>query len=482
MQTTRTRANPDELRARFRAARRMPQMLEIQDQVRIALRQTSEAMDEEDGGDSNAELQALFVQLKALLDEVGARISRQAAVDDIERRMTGGTPLDNAGRDFQRQCCEFSIVRAIASQIGINVDAGREREISAEIMRRSDRNFAGIAVPIAALSIRVGDLTPAQLRTLERRDLISTTTPAGGPGGALIATVLDPTQFVDVLRPALAVRQLGARVISGLTSNLNLPRQTLAATATWFAESTAITSGQGEFDDVPLRPHHMGVITEVSRNMLQQSTPDIETLVRNDLAMVLARGVDAAAIQGAGDAVTPLGIIVDPLTGNIPAAPPTYDLLVDLTTLLATANALDGSLGWLANATTRGALLKLKDDYGRPYGLDVLFQGYPWVFTNLASGTGTEENPIVFGNFNDLVLAMWSELDLLVNPYDSAAYSKGNVLIRGAMTIDVQRRHPESFAWLSAGVITGLAAGGTTRTPSAPAAASRTRAPAPATS
>ena len=135
------------------------------------------------------------------------------------------------------------------------------------------------------------------------------------------------------------------------------------------------------FDDVPLRPRHMGAIVEVSRNMLQQSTPDIEAIVRNDLAQVLARGVDAAAIQGAGTAIEPLGIITDPLCGTLAAAAPDYDLLVDLTSLLATANALEGSLGWLANASrVRGALLKMKDLYNRPYGLEVLFQGFPYAF------------------------------------------------------------------------------------------------------
>ena len=76
--------------------------------------------------------------------------------------------------------------------------------------------------------------------------------------------------------------------------------------------------------------------------------------------------------------------------------------MVDLTSLLAAANALEGSLGWLANATVRGALLKIKDTMLRPYGLDVMFQGFPYVFSNLAAGTVTEENPIIFANWNDL--------------------------------------------------------------------------------
>jgi HK97 family phage major capsid protein len=461
MATTTSRVDPNELRNRFRAARRVPQLLEVRAAVAAAIRQTSDAMDGEEGGDSSAELNALFVQLKSLLEEIDGKLNRQATIDDLDRRTAGNALAASGDAQWDRQQQEFSITRAIAAQIGLQVDAGRERETSAELVRRSGRNFAGIAVPLAALSVRARDLSPAQLRSIERRDLISTTTPAGGPGGALIATVLDPTQFVDVLRPAMAVRQLGARVISDLTSNLNLPRQTIAAVAAWFAENTVITSTQEGFDDVALRPRHMGAIVEISRNMIQQSTPDVEAIVRNDLAQVLARGVDAAAIQGAGT-VDPLGIITDPLCGTLAAGAPDYDTLVDLTSLLATANALEGSLGWIANSTVRGALLKLKDTLQRPYGLDLLFQGFPYAFTNLASGTGTDENPIVFGNWNDLVIGMWSELDLLVNPYDSAAYSKGNVLIRGAMTIDIAKRHPESFAWMSAAITTGV--GDITRT------------------
>lgn len=457
-----TRA-PEELRAQFRRATRMPQMLEVRERTRVALRQTSDAMDDGDeGGDTNTELTGLFAQLKALLDEIDSRITRQATIDDLDRR-AAGNPLGTTGdTQWDRQQCEFSIVRAIGAAIGLQVDAGREREVSQELARRSGRSLEGIRVPLAALSVRARDASPAQLRALERRDLISTTTPAGGPGGALIATVLDNSQFVDILRPAMAVRQLGARVISDLTSNLNLPRQTQAATAAWFAENTAITSTQEAFDDVPLRPRHMGAIVEISRNMLLQTGGtgggDIEAIVRNDLAQVLARGVDAAAIQGAGTAIEPLGIVTDPLTGTIASAAPSYDGLVDLTSKLANANALEGSLGWLANATVRGALLKLLDLYGRPYGLDVLFQGYPYAFSNLAAGTVAVVNPIIFGNWNDLVIGMWDELSILVNPYDSAAYSKGNVLIRGAMTIDIAKRHPESFAWMSETITGGEAA------------------------
>jgi HK97 family phage major capsid protein len=108
------------------------------------------------------------------------------------------------------------------------------------------------------------------------------------------------TQYIDVLRPAMAVRQAGARVLSGLTSNLRLPRMTQSGTPGWFAENSPIPTTDETFDDITLTPHHDGAIVEVTRNMLQQSNPEVEAIVRNDLALKLANDVDRAALAGTG--------------------------------------------------------------------------------------------------------------------------------------------------------------------------------------
>jgi HK97 family phage major capsid protein len=444
--TTTTRASPDELRARFRRAARMPQMLEVRDAVRTAIRQTSEAMDE-DGGDASAELNALFSQLRGLLDEIDQRITRQATIDDLDRRAQGN-PLGGSGdAQWDRAQCEFSITRAIAAAANLpGVDAGRERETSAELARRSGRPFEGIPIPVRALSHNGAMRDSMGRRAVEQR-VISTTTPAGGPGSALVPLVLDPAQYIDVLRPAMVVRAMGARVLSDLRANLDLPRMSGATSYGWFAENSAIPTSDETFDRVSLRPHHAGAILEVSRNMLQQSTPDIEAIVRDDLAQVLARAVDSAALVGPSPStVEPLGIIYTPGVTAVTGGAPTYDLMVDISTAPALLNALMGSLGWVTNYTVRGELLKLVDGMQRPFGLDVLGQGYPFGFTNLAADA-TNTKPIIFGNWNDLIISFWSEIDLLVNPYGDAAFSKGNIQLRGAMTLDIALRHPESFAW-----------------------------------
>jgi HK97 family phage major capsid protein len=442
-----TRA-PEELRAAFRRATRMPQLLEVRERCRVAMRQTSDAMDDDgDGGDSNTELKALWTQLEALMSEISDKISRTATIDDLDRRARGEQVTGTGDAMWDRQCAEFSIVRAIAAQCGIQgVDAAREREVSQELARRSGRTFTGIPIPVRALSHN-GEMRSAMGRRAVEQRVISSTTPAAGPGGALIPLVLDPSAYIDVLRPAMVVRQLGARVLSDLRANLDLPRMSGATTYGWFAENSAIPTSDEAFDRVSLRPHHAGAILTVSRNMLQQSTPDVEGLIRDDLAQVLARAVDSAAIMGP-DASTlePLGVIYDTLVTKVAAAVMSYDLMVEISTAPAILNALTGRLGWVTNFATRGWLLLTKDLYGRPFGLDVMGQGYEFGFTNLAADA-TNPNPLVFGNWNDLIIGFWSEIDLLVNPYGDAAFSAGNVELRGTMTLDVGLRHPQSFAW-----------------------------------
>ena len=70
--------------------------------------------------------------------------------------------------------------------------------------------------------------------------------------------------------------------------------------------------------------------------------------------------------------------------------------------------------------------------------------GYPVSMTSLVPAS-----TIIFGNWADLLLGFWSELDILVNPYESTAYSKGNVQVRAMATCDVALRHAESFAYAS---------------------------------
>jgi HK97 family phage major capsid protein len=280
-----------------------------------------------EGGDLSADQATKFESFKTELAGVEKQIERQQLLDDAERRMQG-TPLHTSGdRRLDDELRRFSLVRAIASQVpdlAGRVDSGREREISAELSKRSGMNFQGVACPIEVFH-----------KPLEKRVITS----SGASAGDLIATELMSGQFIDTLRNALVIRRLGARVLSGLMGNVDIPKRATSSTAGWFAENSAIPPSDATFDKVSLTPKHVGAITEFSRNMLLQSSPDIEALVRDDFAQVLAEAVDLAAINGAGGN-EPTGLLQTAgLDTSVSMSTPTWADVLSLIELVELANA-----------------------------------------------------------------------------------------------------------------------------------------------
>lgn len=419
----------------------MPTIREMQTR-REAIRVEMRALhDTSPGGDLSAEAAARWATLETEADRLNHAERRQAMLDDLDRRAAGNPLAEGNDRHYETEIRAFNITRAIAGAAGLpGVDAGRERELSAEIARRSGRQFQGIAVPMAALETRV----------------FTTANPGGGPGSNLIQTDVMGGQTIDRLRAALVVRQAGATVLSGLVGNVAIPRIKADATGYWVAENAAITASDPQTDQVSLTPKHVGAITEFSRNMLLQSSPDIEQLIRGMLAQVLAQALDLAAIAGPGSGNAPLGILGTSGIGSVAmgtdGAAITFDKVADLMGAVADANAESGRLAFVTNTKVRRAVAKLKDSQNRPLGADAVFQQMPRLFSNnvpsnLVKGTsGTACSAMLYGNWSDLLIGLWSEIDVLVNPYESTAYAKGNVQVRAMTTADISVRHPASFA------------------------------------
>lgn len=407
--------------------------------ITAAMRELTENPDGE-GGDLSSEQEQRFDAHKAELQAVEKQIDRMTTIVEAERRMHGQPLTGNEDRQLDEELRNFSLVRAIAGAAGMNVDDGRERELSQELQRRSGQKAQGVMIPMQVFEKRV----------------MTTAAPAAGPGSNLIATDYYGNQFIDTLRAALIVRGLGARVLNGLQGNVDIPGLKDSAVAGWVAEDSALSASEMGFRKVSMSPKHAGALTEFSRNMLLQTSPDIETLVRDDFAKVLARAVDRVAILGGGSN-EPTGILktsginsVD-LSGGV-----TWAKVLEFIEALEIDNTSGGAF-----ATTPSMVKKLRstpkevDSSDVAVSADYLMEGprnlagYPVAASNLVPsnlGTGTNEHALIFGDWSDLLLGYWSAFDLLVNPYEATAYSKGNVLVRAMLSMDVTVRHAESFA------------------------------------
>ena len=348
----------------------------------------------------------------------------------------------------------FNLVRALnAALTGDWSKAGFEREVSQTLAKRSGRETTGFFMPSDVTMQR--DTTPGYF--------------VGQPtqGGNLVATDLRTGSFIDLLRAKAMVTRMGATVISGLVGNVEIPRQTGASTTYWLAENTAPTESNATFDKVPLKPKTIGALSSVSRNLLLQSSMNVEAFVRNELAVSLALGIDLAALCGTGTNNQPTGIAnmsgICTVEGGTNGGSLTFDKLIDMETQVATANADVTNMYYLCNAATIGFLKKIKNTSGdyiwKPI-TEAVRNGFPGevngyavgrsnqVRSGLEKGTSKNCHEIYFGNWADLLIGEWGFLEIDVNRYGDA-WKSGGVEIRALQTIDIAVRHPKSFCLFS---------------------------------
>ncbi len=388
---------------------------------------------EGDAGDVSETQGKRFEILKGELELVEKSEERQRLVDEADRRADGRQINGEADGQFDRECRSFSLARAMAGAAGLEVDDGREREVSSELKRRNKGAFKGLAVPMAVFEKRV----------------ITTAAPGAGPGGNIISTDFRGDQFIDILRAQMVTQARGATVLSGLVGNVDIPRLKASAATGWVAENAAITPTDQQYDKVSMTPKHVGVITEFSRNMLLQSTPDIEQLIRRDFAGVLAEALDKAALVGGGSN-EPDGLIAAGIDDSVSMATPTWAKVLDLINLVEEANAMGNGFVMrpLVAKKLRSTPKVASTDSVMIMESPDNLAGYPVSRTTqvpIVDAT-PDTTTIIFGQWSDLLIGYWSAFDLLVNPYEATAYSKGNVSVRGMLTADIAVRHLESFA------------------------------------
>ena len=135
---------------------------------------------------------------------------------------------------------------------------------------------------------------------------------------------------------------------------------------------------------------------------------------------------------------------------------PTLDHLLDLKKEVAVDNADVVSFGYLTKAKVESVLAKAKDSQSQyllsPYGTELgrsqiagrHFEVSNNVPSNVTKGSGTNLSAVIYGNFADLLIGMFDQLEILVDPYTD--FAKGTIGIRALQSIDIAVRHAESFA------------------------------------
>jgi HK97 family phage major capsid protein/HK97 family phage prohead protease len=388
------------------------------------------------------------------ITELAARHNKSNLVTQaIERNMTYAQfqgfllernldkPLHAPDVDMNRsEQKRYSLLRAIESVAKHGHVTGFEAEISQQIARASGKEARGFYVPMSIFA---------------KRDIL-TTSPANGSN--IIAEDYLAGEFIDRLRAALVIGNLGARMMTGLKGDVAIPKMGSGATVAFVGENSAPSESAQSFSQVTMVPRTLASFTDISRKLAIQSDPSVEQIIREDILQSFARKIDEVAIEGGGSN-EPVGILGTNGIGSVAIGTNggaiTFASLVNLEREVAVDNALMGNLAFLSNPKVVAAMRNRPRQTSGVEGNFILNDTNVLLGYNVASTTlvpsdlskGTASNvcsAMIFGNFSDLMIGMWNSPDVLVDPYTGS--SAGTIRIAAFQEVDVKVRHAESFA------------------------------------
>jgi HK97 family phage major capsid protein len=369
--------------------------------------------------DDNAAFEAAETELRA----IDGKLNRQKAIDAAERSEIG-TPLQS---DAAPEIRSQSLSETLRYAIGAPCNRAKVEREQAFLEERAGTKAKGIFIATELFETRA-----------------TQTTATAAP---IVPAYFRADMFTSALTNSTVMQAMGATVLTGLSGNVVIPRETGSPNVGWVNEDQALPIGGATFDNVTLSPHHVGAITELSRQLLMQSSPAADGIIRQMLSRNIALEIDRAAIAGSGTGAEPRGILND---AAVPSVAYATDLFTTIGAMIAKAdiNNVSETRAFLSTNGVKAAAGNAKDVANYPLGADLVFHGERRFFSNQVPNKlapDANKHGMVYGDWSDFLIGIWSELDILVNPYAETAYSKGNILIRAMATVDFGIRRPASF-------------------------------------
>lgn len=331
-----------------------------------------------------------------------------------------------------REAGQYSLQRAITSIVEHGKLDGLEKESSDALSKKIGRQAKGFFMPLA-------DLTVSRSAGFVSRGMSAGIASAGGN---MVATDTYGELMIEKLRNKTVLGEMGVRQLDGLRGNVAIPKHDGGSTAYWLAEGAEVESSAPIVGSVNLSPHRLASHTSFTKQLLAQSSTDLEAFIREDLIRSISLAEDLAGLAGSGDNGQPLGIMNTTGVNTVSfGGAPTWAKIVEMESLVAADNADIGSMAYVTTSAVRGAWKSTVKASGTAqflWGDNSEVNGYAAMASNQVPG-----NRVIFGDFKQCLMARWEGLDITVDPYTLARHGKVQIYLQEL--IDFAVRHPESF-------------------------------------
>ena len=272
-------------------------------------------------------------------------------------------------------------------------------------------------------------------------------TTAGSGGINLVGDTFRPDLFIQKLRETLALGAAGVTILTGLKENFTIPRQLTDSTYALTTETVAGTESNLTFDQIQAAPNPGTGWVEFTKQLLIQSNPSIDALVRESLMAQAARGKDYYGLAG-GTGIT--GLLNE--SGVYPvtlAGAPTWAEIVEFEKGIEDSNANIGDIKWLINPAVKAKAKTTPKISGSEYSGWLMetngdMNGYPSIVSTILNRAPLDGDYMFLGVWAQMMLCLWGATEIQVNPFSKD--TQGIIRIVLLDHFDWIVRQPASFA------------------------------------
>lgn len=234
------------------------------------------------------------------------------------------------------------------------------------------------------------------------------------------------------LYPNSVMDQLGVRQYSGLPmGDIQIPIMS-KQTVKWEGEIDEADATGVSFTTVKLQPKRLSAYVDISKQLLYQDTIGVEAAVRADLVKALRDKIEATLFSDAAATTnSPAGLFY----GKTPTECATFADICNLEADLEDANVY-GNMKYVMNPKAKGffrSVVKGNNNSGFVYEAGEM-DGVPTAVT-----TNVGENLFIYGDFSDVVFAIWNDLDLTIDTVTQATKGCIRIVINAYVDFKVAR-------------------------------------------
>lgn len=390
---------------------------------------------------------------------------------DFDAKMTEAAGLQTKiGREEQL----LKLKASTAAPIVVGTPAGTPGTVSATPAAQlpAGTMFTRITMSLAACNMdqRAAADHAEQLWGTETGQIVANQEQSTNVKGGFLVNTAYSADFVDLLRPRVVVRRLGARSIPMPDGNLSMRKKTQGTTAGYVGERTPAPTTDVQVGMMSMSAKTLRALVPITNQLIRRASMGVVQMVRDDLLEGVAVKEDAVFIRNTGDALTPNGIAALMPAGNklaITAGATLVTVTADLMKVrlkVINANVPMISCGWIMSPRSKMFLETLRDGNGNlafaEVGASGTLYGYPIGMTTSVPdnlGAGTNESEIYFGDFSQMLIGDTEAVTIASSDtaaYDDAgtirsAFSNDETVVRLIAEHDTGTRYAVAFAMLT---------------------------------